>query len=75
MANESFSYFGSILSYLIVAMPIFAGAFAGKDPSEMSEIISKVIFMTLSVSNKHSYLDHVELFLLHVFDLQVHQHH
>ena len=43
VANESFSYFGSILSYLIVAMPIFAGAFAGKDPSEMSEIISKVI--------------------------------
>lgn len=47
VANESFSYFGSILSYLIVALPIFAGAFADKDPSEMSEIISKVIHTSL----------------------------
>ena len=42
VSNESFSYFGSILSYLIVAMPIFAGTFDDKDPSELSEIISKV---------------------------------
>ncbi|KAJ8651536.1 hypothetical protein O0I10_012900 [Lichtheimia ornata] len=47
LANESFSYFGSILSYLIVALPIFAGAFADKDPSEMSEIISKNSFFSM----------------------------
>ncbi|KAI7876940.1 hypothetical protein K492DRAFT_134633, partial [Lichtheimia hyalospora FSU 10163] len=54
LANESFSYFGSILSYLIVAMPIFAGAFAGKDPSEMSEIISKNSFFSMYLIFKFS---------------------
>lgn len=43
VANEGFAYFGSILSYLIVAIPIFAGAFEGKDPGQLSEIISKVV--------------------------------
>lgn len=42
VANESFSYLGSILSYLIIAIPIFAGAFDGKDASELSAIISAV---------------------------------
>ncbi|KAI7860777.1 ATP-binding cassette sub-family D member 4 [Circinella umbellata] len=47
LSNESFSYFGSILSYLIVAMPIFAGTFDDKDPSELSEIISKNSFFCM----------------------------
>ncbi|KAI9257172.1 ATP-binding cassette sub-family D member 4-like protein [Phascolomyces articulosus] len=47
LSNESFSYFGSILSYLIVAMPIFAGIFDDKDPSELSEIISKNSFFCM----------------------------
>lgn len=42
MANESFSYFGSILSYMLIAIPIFAGVFDGKDASELSGIISAV---------------------------------
>lgn len=42
MVNEGFSYFGSILSYLIVAVPIFAGVYDDKDPAELSEVISKV---------------------------------
>lgn len=42
MANESFSYLGSILSYMIIAIPIFAGAFEDKDASELSAIISAV---------------------------------
>ncbi|KAI8145713.1 ATP-binding cassette sub-family D member 4-like protein [Fennellomyces sp. T-0311] len=47
LSNESFSYFGSILSYLIVAMPIFAGAFEGKNAAELSEIISKNSFFSM----------------------------
>ncbi|CAO3629097.1 unnamed protein product [Mucor fragilis] len=47
MANESFSYLGSILSYLIIAIPIFAGAFDGKDASELSAIISANSFVAM----------------------------
>ncbi|CEP12827.1 hypothetical protein [Parasitella parasitica] len=47
MANESFSYLGSILSYLIIAIPIFAGAFEGKDASELSAIISANSFVAM----------------------------
>ncbi|KAI9310082.1 ATP-binding cassette sub-family D member 4 [Dichotomocladium elegans] len=54
LANESFAYFGSILSYLIVAMPIYAGVFADKDPAELSEIISKNSFFSLYLIFKFS---------------------
>lgn len=47
MANQTFSYFGSILSYLIVAIPIFAGVFDDKDPGELSGIISKNSFVSM----------------------------
>ncbi|ORY94202.1 ABC transporter transmembrane region 2-domain-containing protein [Syncephalastrum racemosum] len=47
LANESFSYFGSILSYLIVAIPIFAGVLDDKDPSQLSEIISQNSFFAM----------------------------
>lgn len=47
MANESFSYLGSILSYLIIAIPIFAGAFDDKDSSELSSIISANSFVAM----------------------------
>lgn len=53
MANESFSYLGSILSYLIIAIPIFAGAFDGKDASELSAIISAVSLYYLFKSVCH----------------------
>lgn len=42
LVNESFSYLGSILSYLIIAIPIFSGALDDKDSSELSAIISAV---------------------------------
>jgi ATP-binding cassette subfamily D (ALD) protein 4 len=42
VTNESFAYLGSILSYLLIAIPLFAGAFEGKDASELSGIISAV---------------------------------
>lgn len=42
VANESFSYLGSILSYMLIAIPIFSGVFDDKDASELSGIISAV---------------------------------
>ncbi|KAG1180425.1 hypothetical protein G6F70_001493 [Rhizopus microsporus] len=42
MANESFSYLGSIISYFLVAIPIFTGALDGKDAGELSSIISQL---------------------------------
>ncbi|KAI8335836.1 ATP-binding cassette sub-family D member 4-like protein [Chlamydoabsidia padenii] len=47
LANQTFSYFGSILSYLIVAIPIFAGTFDDKDAGELSGIISKNSFVSM----------------------------
>lgn len=47
MATQSFSYFGSILSYLIVAIPIFAGIYDDKDAGELSAIISKNAFVSM----------------------------
>ncbi|KAI8098532.1 ATP-binding cassette sub-family D member 4 [Halteromyces radiatus] len=47
LANQTFSYFGSILSYLIVAIPIFSGAFDDKDSGELSGIISKNSFVSM----------------------------
>jgi hypothetical protein len=36
------SYLGSILSYIIISIPILAGNYDTTDPSKISEIISKV---------------------------------
>ncbi|ORX62786.1 ATP-binding cassette sub-family D member 4-like protein [Hesseltinella vesiculosa] len=47
LMNQSFSYFGSILSYLIVAIPVFTGAFDGADAGELSGIISKHSFVSM----------------------------
>ncbi|KAG0174825.1 ATP-binding cassette sub- D member 4 [Apophysomyces sp. BC1015] len=47
LANQSFQYLGSILSYLIVAIPIFTGVYDDKDASQLSEIISKNAFVSM----------------------------
>ncbi|CEG76689.1 hypothetical protein RMATCC62417_11549 [Rhizopus microsporus] len=47
MANESFSYLGSIISYFLVAIPIFTGALDGKDAGELSSIISQSSFVIM----------------------------
>ncbi|KAI8887908.1 ATP-binding cassette sub-family D member 4, partial [Backusella circina FSU 941] len=47
VANESFSYLGSILSYMIIAIPIFTGLLDDKDAGELSTIISKNSFVAM----------------------------
>ncbi|KAF9130064.1 hypothetical protein BGW39_003514 [Mortierella sp. 14UC] len=41
--QKTVSYFGSIMSYVIVAIPIFLGQYDGLPPSEISAVISKII--------------------------------
>ncbi|KAL1921730.1 uncharacterized protein VTP21DRAFT_10372 [Calcarisporiella thermophila] len=47
LANETFSYFGSILSYLIISIAIFSGAYSGIDKGELSSIISLNSFISM----------------------------
>ncbi|RUS19090.1 ABC transporter transmembrane region 2-domain-containing protein [Endogone sp. FLAS-F59071] len=47
VVTEGFSYFGSILSYLIIAIPIFAGRYDDKDSGELSSLISQSAFLSL----------------------------
>jgi ATP-binding cassette subfamily D (ALD) protein 4 len=37
-------YIGSILSYLVLAVPIFAGAYDNLSPSEVGALISQVSY-------------------------------
>lgn len=80
VANEGFAYFGSILSYLIVAIPIFAGAFEGKDAGQLSEIISKVQHsrgQQKAVCNRYSHFTSIliEFFLCHVSNISIYYNH
>jgi ATP-binding cassette subfamily D (ALD) protein 4 len=43
--QQSVSYFGSILSYIIIAIPIFLGHYDGTPAADLSAIISKVYFL------------------------------
>ncbi|ESO07963.1 hypothetical protein HELRODRAFT_75595, partial [Helobdella robusta] len=45
----SASYFGSVLSYLVVAFPIFGGVYDHLDQTEISVLISKASFLILSL--------------------------
>ncbi|KAF9344186.1 hypothetical protein BGX26_004674 [Mortierella sp. AD094] len=45
--QQSVSYFGSILSYVIIAIPIFWGVYDGLPPSDISAVISKVSFVSM----------------------------
>ncbi|KAI8074129.1 ABC transporter transmembrane region 2-domain-containing protein [Gongronella butleri] len=47
LANQTFYYIGAILSYLIVAIPVFTGAFDDMDAGELSAIISKNSFVSM----------------------------
>lgn len=39
---NTFDYMGSILSYIVIAIPIFAGVYDDMTPAEISALLSKV---------------------------------
>ncbi|CAG8454414.1 64_t:CDS:2 [Funneliformis caledonium] len=45
--TESFSYFGSIFSYLIIAIPVFTGEYDGIEKDKLGGIISMNSFLSL----------------------------
>uniref|UniRef100_A0A1D1Y5J1 ATP-binding cassette sub-family D member 4 n=1 Tax=Anthurium amnicola TaxID=1678845 RepID=A0A1D1Y5J1_9ARAE len=45
--TESFSYFGSIFSYLIIAIPVFVGDYDGIEKEKLSGMISMNAFLSL----------------------------
>lgn len=42
-----FQYFGAIVSYLVIAFPIFSGVYDDKNPSELAQIISETAFVCM----------------------------
>ncbi|KAF9105384.1 hypothetical protein BGX29_000083 [Mortierella sp. GBA35] len=52
--QQSVSYFGSILSYVIIAIPIFLGQYDGLPPSDLSAIISKISFVSMYLTYQFS---------------------
>ncbi|KAJ2960778.1 hypothetical protein NQZ79_g3939 [Umbelopsis isabellina] len=48
------AYFGSILSYIIISIPILSGSYDTTDPSKLSEIISKNTFISMYLLWKFS---------------------
>nr|XP_034964488.1 lysosomal cobalamin transporter ABCD4 isoform X1 [Zootoca vivipara] len=44
---NTFDYLGSILSYVVIAIPIFNGVYADLDPAELSSLVSKNAFVSL----------------------------
>ncbi|KAI1318823.1 ATP-binding cassette sub- D member 4 [Mortierella claussenii] len=52
--QQSVSYFGSILSYVIIAIPIFWGLYDGLPPSDVSAVISKISFVSMYLTYQFS---------------------
>ncbi|KAF8936882.1 ATP-binding cassette sub- D member 4 [Dissophora ornata] len=52
--QQSVSYFGSILSYVIISIPIFMGVYDGLPPSDISAVISKVSFVSMYLTYQFS---------------------
>ncbi|KAI4893349.1 hypothetical protein NFI96_024138 [Prochilodus magdalenae] len=51
MGVNTFDYLGSILCYIIIAIPIFAGVYDGMTPGELSALISKNAFVCIYLIN------------------------
>ncbi|KAK2855363.1 hypothetical protein Q7C36_007232 [Tachysurus vachellii] len=51
IAVNTFDYMGSILSYIIIAIPIFAGVYDGLTPGEISALVSKNAFVCIYLIN------------------------
>ena len=45
--TEIVNYFGAVLAYIVLAVPIFDGTYDDKSSSELSEIIAQNLFVTL----------------------------
>ncbi|KAF9921187.1 ATP-binding cassette sub- D member 4 [Linnemannia zychae] len=52
--QQSVSYFGSILSYVIIAIPIFLGQYDDLPSSDISAIISKISFVSMYLTYQFS---------------------
>ncbi|KAF9434465.1 ATP-binding cassette sub- D member 4, partial [Entomortierella beljakovae] len=52
--QESVSYFGSILSYVIIAIPIFWGVYDDKSNSDLSALISMSAFLSMYLTFQFS---------------------
>ncbi|XP_030307442.1 ATP-binding cassette sub-family D member 4 isoform X5 [Calypte anna] len=44
---NTFDYLGSILSYVVIAIPIFSGVYSGLSPTELSALVSKNAFVSI----------------------------
>ncbi|XP_076826392.1 lysosomal cobalamin transporter ABCD4 isoform X2 [Brachyhypopomus gauderio] len=51
MGVNLFDYLGSILSYVVIAIPIFAGVYDGMTPGELSALVSKNAFVCIYLIN------------------------
>ncbi|XP_052502333.1 lysosomal cobalamin transporter ABCD4 isoform X1 [Budorcas taxicolor] len=51
-----FDYLGSILSYIVIAIPIFSGVYRDLSPTELSSLVSKNAFVCLYLINCFSQL-------------------
>nr|XP_020649530.1 ATP-binding cassette sub-family D member 4 isoform X3 [Pogona vitticeps] len=53
---NTFDYLGSILSYVVIAIPIFNGVYGDLDPAELSSLVSKNAFVSIYLINCFSQL-------------------
>ncbi|KAM9290730.1 lysosomal cobalamin transporter ABCD4 isoform 5-T5 [Morus bassanus] len=44
---NTFDYLGSILSYMVIAIPIFSGVYSDLSPTELSALVSKNAFVSI----------------------------
>uniref|UniRef100_A0A452HQ45 ABC transmembrane type-1 domain-containing protein n=1 Tax=Gopherus agassizii TaxID=38772 RepID=A0A452HQ45_9SAUR len=44
---NTFDYLGSILSYVVIAVPIFSGVYGDLDPAQLSALVSKNAFVSI----------------------------
>lgn len=51
VGTNTLDYLGSILSYIIIAVPIFSGAYDEKSPAEIGAVVSKNAFVCIYLIN------------------------